>query len=284
MRGLLLIAGVLATSQPAWAKYDPCGHFSVFEPGGRVPRNAKVWVWQGGREPLRILGHDLDRAIAPPLAGPGHGLAVIDPGLLGRDATYRIAIVGDGHAWTVGELVTGSDVDQVPPRAPRFRALAITQLLDPHGRPHDRGESDGFDGFGPPAADVATALELSDDTMALDVTFDDSTTHFLVPREHLAVFGRNRCGPARRFRVGAHTCMSIRAIDLAGNRSDAATRCTVVGGRIGDTSRTAHAHAWPARRPGPPEGPSGWLAIPVLVAWVGGRLASRRLPEAHALA
>ena len=129
-----------------------------------------------------------------------------------------------------------------------------------------------------------TALDLSDDTVALDVTFDDSTDHFITPREAPGLFGRNRCEPGRRFRVGARICMSIRAIDLAGNRSDAATRCTTVDGQLGDTSRTAHAHAWPARRHRPSAGPGGWLAIAVLAAWVSGRLASRRLPDPHSFA
>ncbi|HWO23024.1 MAG TPA: hypothetical protein VNO30_29990 [Kofleriaceae bacterium] len=88
MRGPLLIAGVLATSQPAWAKYDPCGHVSVLEPAGPVPRNAKIWLWRSGGEygeRLRSRGPDLDRRIAPPLLGSSRGLAAFDPGLLGRD-------------------------------------------------------------------------------------------------------------------------------------------------------------------------------------------------------
>ena len=277
MRGLLLIVAVLATSQPAWAKYDPCGHISVFEPAGRIPRNAKIWLWRGGDERLRIRGPDLDRAIAPPFGRSTHGLAALDPGLLGPDETYQIAIVGDGYAWTLAELMTGSDVDHLPPRPPRFHALAITQLLGPH-------EPDELNGFDVPASDIATEFDLSDDTVALDVAFDDSTDHFIMPREDPGMLGRNRCGPGRRFRAGAHICMSIRAIDLAGNRSDAATRCTTVDGQIGDTARTAHAHTWPARRHRPSDGPDGWLAIAaitVLAAWASGRLASRRLPEAR---
>jgi hypothetical protein len=74
--------------------------------------------------------------------------------------------------------------------------------------------------------------------------------------------------------------MSIRAIDLAGNRSAAATRCTTVGGQIGDTSRTAHAHAWPARRR-PSDRPGGRLVLVVIAVWVSWRLASRYLPRAH---
>jgi hypothetical protein len=75
--------------------------------------------------------------------------------------------------------------------------------------------------------------------------------------------------------------MSIRALDLAGNRSDAATRCTTVGGQLGETSRTAYAHAWPARRHRSSEAPDGRLALAVLAAlaaWVIGRLASPIAP------
>jgi hypothetical protein len=288
MRGLLLIAGVLATSRPAWAKYDPCGRGSVLEPAGRVPRNAKIWLWHGGGdggERLRIRGPDLDRAIAPPFAGSSRGLAAFDPGLLGRDATYQIAIVFDRHAWTLAELATGSEVDHQPPRPPRFHALAITQLLDPRepAEPAEPARFDdvaGFPGFPLPASDIATALELSDDTVALDVSFDDSAEHFLMPPEAPGLLGRDRCGPKRRFRVGARVCMSIRAIDLAGNRSDAATRCTTVDGRIGDTSRAVHAHAWPARRHRLSGEPYDWLALTALALWLGGlRIAVRRLVE-----
>jgi hypothetical protein len=278
MRSLLLIAGVLATSQPAWAKYDPCGMPSVFEPAGRVPRNAKIWLWNGGGERLRIRGPDLDRAIVPPFVGSTRGLAAFDPGLLGSDDTYRIAIVGHGHAWTLGELATGSEVDHLPPRPPRFHSLAITQLLDPR----DPDGLDGLDGFDVPASDIVTEIDLSDDTMALDVAFDDSTAHFIMPREAPGLLGRDRCGPGRRFPVGARICMSIRAIDLAGNRSDAATRCTTVDGRLGDTSRTAHAHAWPARRHRPLDRPGGWLVLAVLAVCVSWHLASRHLPRAQA--
>jgi hypothetical protein len=283
MRGLLLIAGVLATSQPAWARYDPCGHISVLEPAGRAPRNAKIWMWKGGDERLRIRGPDLDRAIAPPFDGSRRGLAAFDPGVLGRGETYRIQIVGDGYAWTLGELATGSELDHLPPRAPRFHALAITQLLDPRA-PGELDGFDGVDGFGDPASDIATALDRSDDTVALDIAFDDSTDHFIMPPDDPGMLGRNRCGPGRRFRVGAHLCMSIRAIDLAGNRSEAATRCTTVGGRIGDTRRTAHAPAWPARLRHPPERPGGRLALAtlaLLAGWAGWRLARRRSAPAH---
>jgi len=288
MRGLLLIAGVLAISQPAWAKYDPCGRGSVFEPAGRVPRNAKIWLWHGGGdggERLRIRGPDLDRAISPPFAGSSRGLAAFDPGLLERDATYQIAIVFDRHAWTLAELATGSEVDHQPPLPPRFHALAITQLLDP-SEPAEPTEPAAFEdvaGFAVPASDIATALELSDDTVALDVSFDDSAEHFLMPPEAPGLLGRDRCGPKRRFRVGARVCMSIRAIDLAGNRSDAATRCTTVGGRIGDTSRIVHAHTWAARHHSPWDEPYGWLALTSLAIWLGGLfIAVGRLVEAEA--
>jgi hypothetical protein len=296
MRGLLLIAGVLATSQPAWAKYDPCGHVAVHEPAGPVPRNAKIWLWYGASaERLRIRGPDLDRAIAPPFIGSGRGLAAFDPGLLGRDEAYRIAFVSSVHEWMLAELATGSHVDLLPPPPPRFRALAITQLRHPQDPqdPADPPAPDELDRFEVPASDVVTALDLSEDTVALDVAFDDSTDHFIMPPEDPGLLGRDRCGPKRRFRVGARICMSIRAIDLAGNRSDAATRCTTVHGRIGDTSRTAHAYAyaypgtWPARRRRPSNGPDGWLAIAALAALAAGvswHLASRRLPEAAPLA
>lgn len=275
MRGLLLIAGVLATARPAWAKYDPCGRGSVFEPAGRVPRNAKIWLWRGGGgERLRIRGPDLDRAIAPPFTGSSRGLETFDPGLLGRDATYRIAFVGDRHAWTLAELATGSEIDHQPPRPPRFHALAITQLLDPRepAEPTEPAVFDDVAGFAVPASDIATALELPDDTVALDVSFDDSAEHFLMPPEAPDLLGRDRCGPKRQFRAGARVCMSIRAIDLAGNHSDAATRCTTVGGRIGDTSRTVHAHAWPARHHHLSDEPYGWLALTALALWLGGFL------------
>jgi hypothetical protein len=111
MRGSLLIVGVLATSQPAWAKYDPCGHIAMLEPAGRVSRNAKIWMWKGGDERLRIRGAGLDRAIAPPLGGTRHGLAALDPGVLGSGERYRIQIVGDGYAWTLGELATEGELD-----------------------------------------------------------------------------------------------------------------------------------------------------------------------------
>ena len=292
MRGLLLIVGVLATARPAWAKYDPCGYVSVLEPAGRVPRNAKIWLWKGGDERLRIRGPDRDRAIAPPFDGSRRGLAAFDPGVLGRGETYRIQIVGDGYAWTLGELATGSELDLLPPRAPGFRALAITQLLDPRAPGAPDGVdgvdgSDGFDdvaGFGDPASDLATALDLSDDTVALDIAFDDAADHFIVPADDPGMLGRSRCGPGRRFRVGAHICMSIRAIDLAGNRSEAAMRCTTVGGRFGETRRAAYAPAWPARLRHPSERPGGPLALAalaLLAGWAGWRLASRRSAPAH---
>jgi hypothetical protein len=115
--------------------------------------------------------------------------------------------------------------------------------------------------------------------VALDLAFDDSTAHFIVPRDEPGRIGRDRCGPGRRFRVGAQICMSIRAIDLAGNRSDAATLCTTVGGQIGDTARTASPPLWPARRHyRPEEQPDGWLALTMLTV-----LRRRRVRFARAL-
>jgi hypothetical protein len=284
MRGLLLVAGVLATGRPAWAKYDPCGHISMLEAAGRAPRNAKIWMWRGGDERLRIRGPGLDRAIAPPVDGSRRGLTVLDPGVLGRGETYRIQIVGDGYAWTLGELETESELDLVPPRAPGFHALAITQLLDPRAPDGAEGGGGGdviddIGGFGEPASDIATALELSADTVALDIVFDDSAEHFIMPADDPGMLGRNRCGPGRRFLVGAYICMSIRAIDLAGNRSEAATRCTTVGGRLGDTRRAAYAPEWRARRRHPPARPGGGLALAalaLLAGFAGWRLASRQ--------
>lgn len=281
MRGpLLIVAGVLATSQPAWAKYDPCGYGSVLEPTGRVPRNAKVWLWRGGGYPLRIRGADLDRAVVPPfVVGSSRGLAMFDPGLLEGDGTYRLAIVNGHHEWTLGEFETGDDIDDLPPGPPRFHGLAITQMLDP-SRTYKGDGFDGFDGFGVPASDIAAALDVSDDTVALDVAFDDSTEHFIMPPDAPGLFGRNRCGPGRQFRVGASICMSIRAIDLAGNFSDATMRCTTVRGRIGDTARTAREYEWPTRRHRrshrPDERPEV-LGLAVLAAWLSGWLASRRI-------
>jgi hypothetical protein len=68
------------------------------------------------------------------------------------------------------------------------------------------------------------------------------------------------------------------------HRSEAATRCTTIGGRIGDTRRTAYAPEWPARRRHSPEGPGGWLALAalaLLVGWAGWRLALQRTALAH---
>ncbi len=291
MRGLLLIAGVLATSQPAWAKYDPCGYASVLEPDGRAPRNAKIWTWHGGADWLRVRGPGVDRAISPSFAGSRDGLGAFDPGLLERDGIYRIVDVwdpGGQHAWTLGELAAGSELDLVPPRTPGFHALAITQLVDPREPLELDGSSgsggfDGFGGFDVPASDIATALDLSGDTIALDVTFDDSPDHHIMPPEDPGMLGRNRCVPGRGFRVGARICMSIRAIDVAGNRSDPATRCTTVGGRIGETRREAYRYAWPARRERPSDGPAGKLALAALAGFLGWWLASRRFPTAHLL-
>jgi hypothetical protein len=101
-----------------------------------------------------------------------------------------------------------------------------------------------------------------------------------MPRDAPGLFGRNRCGPGRQFRVGASICMSIRAIDLAGNFSDAATRCTTVHGRSGDATRTDHEHAWPTwrhRRSHRPDRRPAVLVLAAIAACVGGWLASRRL-------
>lgn len=276
MRGPLLVIGALATPQLAWAKYDPCGHIAVLEPAGRAPRNARIWMWKGGDERLRIRGSGVDRALARP-EGSRSGIAAFDPGVLGSDERYQIQLVGDGYAWTLGELATGGELDLSPPRAPGFSALAITQLLDPRQFGDDGSGAGGIDGFGEPASDIATALDLSADTVALDIAFNDSIEHFMVPADDPGMLGRSRCGPGRRFRVGANICMSIRAIDLAGNRSAAATRCTTVGGRIADVRRAAYVPAWPPRRHSQ-ERPGGGVALALLVGWW---LARRRSASAH---
>lgn len=262
MRLELVVVGVLVMSSSAEAKYDPCGSLTaVFDPPARVPRNAKLWLWDGSSmERLRIRGHGIDRPFGPPHAGSGSRLSYFDPGLLEPGGTYAIEVVGEWGRYKLGELALTSEEDHEPPRAPQLRALTITQLIAP-GQPVST--------FGPgPASDIVMDLDLPDDAFALDISYDDSTVHGLVPREDIGRLGRNLCGPERSFRVGARTCVSIRAIDIAGNVSPPATRCATVAAGVGDTSRTAHTHTWPRRQRPPRHAPYGWLAVAALAAWL----------------
>lgn len=256
MRRALAIA-IVVTAAPAEAKYDPCGMTSVLIPSGRVARNAKVWVWRGYGEDVQLRGDGATRHLGARTRG---GLAMLDPGPLPARTTLDLAL----GPWKIGELVTGDGVDRVPPERPRFDGLAIAQVEDPELAPP---VADLAFEVAPPAFDLALDLALPDDTVAVELAFDDREGRILLPPAQLAVFGRNACGPQRSFTIGAPICMTVRALDLAGNASAPATACTTVRGVLGDPRRDPIPHRWTRPAPQRPQrGP--WLVLVLALAVV----------------
>jgi hypothetical protein len=235
------VAGVLlALTAPVEAKYNPCvsGGIRGLVPGS-LPRNARLWLSNGdpGSGRYRVRGKHLDRLVVADRSS-----RFIDLGVLEPNETYEVR---DAHwDWTLAWFTTNSDEDHAPPRMPLIRSLSVVHLSDLDHSTADDVDREGF-AFDRhlSANEIRPDLELSADTMFLDITiYDPANTaafHTVMWREDLSLLGRTACGRQVHLRAGTSSCMVIRAIDLAGNISAPAIRCATVTDAPGETARAA---------------------------------------------
>jgi len=279
MRIAIAVGVLLVLASPALAKYDPCSSRGApWLLSELLPSNAKIWLanTELAVRSIRVRGGGIDRVVKPTMQ---RGIRVLDLGVLAPGELYELAM--NDWDWTFGWFITTGE-DHTAPQPPSIRALALTH-------PSDRDHSASDDAAEPdflrtPANDLAIDLELSDDTVLLDVELSDGVSpvlHTLMWREDLPLFGRTSCGPQVHLVAGARACLSIRAVDVAGNTSDAALRCTTVADVPGDSRRSLRSLLrFPTTKPLEED------ASPLLLSFVlaicrrarscGGRAAARR--------
>jgi len=230
----LLSIPLLSIVGSAEAKYDPCRSTGspVLVPAGPLPRNAKLWFSSHGFDPpltLRGVGHE---HVITSFDHEG-----IDVGILAANETYELAF----ESWTFATFTTSSDVDATAPFAPTIRRFAIAHLHDSShsveddDRVHDNWASQLRSS---PAQDWTIDVELpAAPFVELEMTRGiDDGIHVTIHRDDLGAIGRSQCGPSFHPIPGEFVCLTIRALDLAGNRSQPRTRCTLVVDVAGDTT------------------------------------------------
>ncbi|HEX5062889.1 MAG TPA: hypothetical protein VFV99_26125 [Kofleriaceae bacterium] len=167
-----------------------------------VPRNAHAWVFGGtsgdyhlrhGKQDVVLKGtvHDPFRIVEVPL------------GALEPYTTYTLAYADQ----VLTTFTTGASNDVEPPAAPD---LTWAHLSSQNGLPVDLR-------FEPPGD---TAI------MKLTVVTDGRAVSMFAPAASLQHFGAECAGAS--LHVNEYVCFDLAAIDLAGNRSAAARRCTTV--------------------------------------------------------
>jgi hypothetical protein len=271
MRVALVLSVLLAIGGTAEAKYNPCRSTGELwlAPSGSVARNAKLWLaFEEWREvTYRVRGGGIDRIVRArdwPL--------FLDLGVLAPATTYEVRVVSWAD-FPIARFTTGASTDDAPPPAPVIRSLTIAHPSDHlHAAPDDPGIDPGpyLDAFPDlPANDLAIDAALPADTVFVDVTIRDATSvhHAVLWRDDLRLLGRTRCGPQFHLPAGTNACVSLRAIDRAGNLGAAATRCADVIDRPGDTRR-ALIPLSRFRRPTAPHVRS-WSAIAALALVAG---------------
>ncbi len=254
MRIAIAALAVVALGGRAEAKYDgdPCHHgggqYALSSPEP-VPRNAKLWLAEPFRLPashFRVRGPGVDRIVTRERWGDFADLGELEP-----DARYVVTVPELG-GFELAVFETSSDDDTAAPPAPELRSVAV----EASGRTTRR-----YDDFarGNVADVVGLDVGLSDDTAFVELDDSSGRARHTLWRGDLELLGRTTCGPTADIRDD-RACVTIRAVDLAGNRSAPVTRCAVV----------APASAFSDRQPiplraFPPPAPKG-SRVPVVAA------------------
>jgi hypothetical protein len=244
-------------------------------PSGPVPRNVKLWLARGELldSPLRLRGRGGDRLLPRDPTSWYDGFVAFAPGPLAPDEPYELS--AETWGWTFGSFTTTDDEDHEPPRTPVVRSFEVAHLSDlDHSTADDPPDSPAIDTHwmhgvarAAPANDIAIDLDLSDDTVFVDVELSDGAARFhavMWPGD-LDLLGRTACGPQVHVHAGATPCLAIRAIDLAGNISEPARRCTIAVDRPGQTTTE-------------PRRSAGFPNLPVLAPRLWPRLAIALAP------
>lgn len=244
----LAVVGLGAIGGPAEAKYDgdPChqgGGAYVLSSPGRVARNAKLWLTEGIDLPasrFRVRGPGVDRIVQR-----GRWSDFIDLGELGPEARYVVTVPDLGD-FELAELETGDADDTTAPGVPELRSIAVggsaraNVLYDAARDDRETADIVGLD------------VTLSDDTEFIELDDAGGRAYDTLWRGDLGVLDRTTCGPTAAIREDGRACVTIRAIDLAGNRSAPATRCAAVAPASAFPDREAiPLRRFPEPRPAP---------------------------------
>jgi hypothetical protein len=265
----------------AFAKYSPCdgngAHF--LQPLGTVPRNAKLW-W-GEINQLPILSFEVNAIASTTVEDTlAHLVDNDNEALFFKLHDYELSAYPretPANAWlpsdslvqikavdfdyVIGELTTSSSIDLEAPHAPVIHSVKLRQYNS------DSAERTPADDF---LWDVDVPPDAVFFRLRIWAAGQSSTSgeSALVWRNDLDRFGTTRCGPQIPLRVGQNTCVSLAAIDIAGNVSPAAEYCTVVTRRSEVMMRNnTPVGNFPWQSKNRTSIPSQWMLLPTMLLW-----------------